>query len=124
MTDQTLLLRQVNPSWIQAGRVTSQAFKPTPKDDKRLSAYDGDQIQPDASWSHYTQVLGFSSVGVLAVIVEECRSLELPVEPDPAPFPEHVIINFDGCSGTVIEKRAKVLKRYADSRGWQYQAES
>jgi tRNA(Ile2) C34 agmatinyltransferase TiaS len=74
MTTQTLLLRQVNPSWVQAGRVTSQAFKPTQKDNKMLSVYDGDQIEPEASWRHYTEQLGHLSVGVLAVIVAECQS--------------------------------------------------
>lgn len=88
-----------------------------------LSVYDGDQIEPEASWRHYTEQLGHPSVGVLAVIVAECQSLELPVEPLPEDFPEHVIIRFDSCSGGVIEKKAKVLKRHAESRGWQYEAD-
>lgn len=64
MNPTTLLYRQVNPSWIQSGRVTSQAFKPTPKDERRLSVYDGDLITPADAWRHYTESLGFSSVGV------------------------------------------------------------
>lgn len=125
MTSDTLLLRQVSPSWVQAGRITSQVFKPTPKDEKRLSAYDGDQIAPEDSWCHYKETLGFQSVGVVSVTVGECEKHELPVEPDPKPFPEHVVIKFDGCdSNSQIEKKAKYLKKTAETRGWQYEAEA
>lgn len=44
MTPESLLLRQVNPRWIREGRVTSQVFRPTPKDEKKLSVYDGAKI--------------------------------------------------------------------------------
>jgi hypothetical protein len=37
LNDTTLLHRQINPSWVQQGRVTSQAFRPTPKDESKLS---------------------------------------------------------------------------------------
>jgi len=40
VNDSTLLHRQVNPAFVQSGRVTSQAFKPTPKDQGLLSVYD------------------------------------------------------------------------------------
>ncbi len=124
MTNSTLLLRQVNPSWIQAGRITSQVFKPTPKDENRLSVYDGDQITAEKSWRHYTGELGFSSVGVVAVTVGECQSQGLSAESDPRPFPAHVVINFDGCSGTQVEKKARHLKKAAEARDWQYRTEA
>jgi hypothetical protein len=63
MNAQTLLLRQIHPSFVQQGRVTSQAFRPTPKDESKLSMYDGDQITPEASWRHYTVTLRFESIG-------------------------------------------------------------
>ena len=123
MTTKTLLLRQVSPSWVQAGRITSQVFKPTPKDQKRLSVYDGDQVSAQDSWAHYTEELGHTSVGVMAVTVGECEAHGLPAEPDPKPFPEHVLIKFDDCSNPQIEKKAKHLKKFAETRGWQYQAD-
>ena len=123
MTTDTLLLRQVSPSWAQAGRITSQVFKPTPKDQKRLSVYDGDQVSAEDSWGHYTEELGHSSVGVMAVTVAECAVLDLPAEADPKSFPEHVLIKFDNCSNSQIVKKAKHLKKVAEARGWQYQAE-
>jgi hypothetical protein len=57
MQSDTLLLRQIHPGFIQNGRVTSQAFRPTPKDKKKLSVYDGDKIDPEAAYRHYTEEL-------------------------------------------------------------------
>lgn len=117
----TLLLRQIHPSFIQEGRPTSQAFRPTPKDEKKLSVYDGDQIAPEPSWAHYTQGLKQLSAGVMGVSVSECQALDLPALPDPEPFPEHVLIDFSDCSGSVIDKKCKKLKAKAVERGWLYQ---
>lgn len=123
MTPATLLLRQVNPSWIKNGRITSQVFKPTPKDEGCLSVYDGDQITAEASWRHYTIELEYRSVGVVAVTVCECKKHDLYVKHDPEPFPEHVVIKFTGYSKSQIEKKAKRLKEAAETRGWQYEAD-
>jgi hypothetical protein len=117
-----MLHRQVNPSWIQNGRVTSQAFKPTPKDEGLLSVYDGDQISAEGAWTHFTTVLKFQSVGSLALTVKECDDNELPVRPKPETFPEHVVVDFTAFDGNQVEKKAKKLKACADVRGWQYQA--
>lgn len=124
MNSGTLLHRQVNPSWVQQGRVTSQLFKPTPKDNRRLSVYDGDQVTALQAWLHYTTELGFASVGVLAVSVAECESLDLAAEPDPVPFPAHAVIRFDSCTPSQIEKKAKYLKAAGEARGWLHQAAS
>lgn len=122
MTANTLLLRQVNPHWIKNGRTTSQVFRPTPKDERMLSVYDGDKVSPEGSFRHYTEELRLLSAGVMAVAVAECRQEELPVISDPAPFPEHVIIDFSSCSNSEIKTKAKLLTKAAESRGWQYQA--
>ena len=57
MTPETQLLRQINPSFIKKGRITSQVFSPTPKDKKKLSVYDGDLITPEEAWAHFTEQL-------------------------------------------------------------------
>ena len=124
MNSGTLLHRQVNPSWMQQGRITSQVFKPTPKDHYRLSVYDGDQVTALQAWLHYTTELGFASIGVLAVTVAECEALDLAAEPDPEPFPAHAVIRFDACTPSQIEKKAKRLKAAGEARGWLHQAES
>lgn len=123
MTPATLLLRQINPSFIQAGRVTSQAFRPTPKDENRLSVYDGDQMQPPAAWRHFTTTPGCRSAGVMAITHAECTAEQLPISPDGVPFPAHVSIDFSAFGKSEIEKKAKVLTRQAQVRGWLYQAE-
>lgn len=123
MTKATLLLRQVHPAWIQAGRVTSQTFRPTPKDEHLLSVYDGDLIAPGRAWDHFTGVLGRNSVGVLAVSVQECHVQQLEVRPDPTPFPEHAVIDFSGFGKNEVERKAKHLKAHAEARGWLHQAE-
>ena len=122
MNERILLLRQIHPHWIQSKKVTSQAFKPTSKDNKQLSFYDGDQITAEASWQHYTETLECQSAGVMAVSVKECQSLTLPVKPDPSLYPQHVIVEFVDCSRSAIEIKAKQLKLYAEARGWQYEA--
>lgn len=121
VTPDTLLYRQIHPNFIQNGRPTTQAFRPTPKDENYLSVYDGDKIQPQASWEHYTCTLKYSSAGVMAVTCAECSGQSLPVIADGKPFPEHCSIDFSSLKRSEIEKAAKVLAASAVTRGWQYQ---
>ncbi|MFL1584651.1 hypothetical protein NKZ05_09145 [Stutzerimonas stutzeri] len=121
MDNDTLLLRQINPSFIQDGKITSQAFSPTPKDDKKLSCYDGDQISANDAHEHFVNTLGFRSVGVTAVTVSECADLGLPAEPDPEPFKEHVVIDFAGNGNGDIRRKAKILRSIAERRDWIFQ---
>lgn len=118
MQDSTHLLRQINPSFIQDGKITSQAFSPTPKDDKKLSCYDGDLIDPPMAYDHFSESLGLRSVGVVSVTVGECSSTGLTASPDPEPYPEHSIIDFDGNSPNDIRRKAKSLRSIAEQRGW------
>ena len=124
MNLETLLLRQINPSFIQNGRVTSQAFRPTPKDENNLSVYDGDQITPEDSWRHFTLNPLCSSAGVMAVSQRQCAEQGVPVVPDPdpsgVPFPEHAYLNFSDLSKREIEKKAKALSSKARERDWLY----
>ena len=121
MNPNTLLYRQIHPSWVQEGRATSQAFRPTPKDDNRLSVYDGDQITAEAAWKHYT--LKLPSVGVMAVTVAECEKRQLAVIPDPLPdFSEHALIDFTGLTANQTRRTAQQLTAAANARGWQFRA--
>ena len=49
------LFRQVHPSWIQAGKPTSQAFKPTPKDEGLLSVSRGAKTSAAAAFELHTR---------------------------------------------------------------------
>ena len=118
MNDDTLLYRQVHPSWIVDGVATSLTFLPSRRHQYLLSVYDGDKIDPEAAWHHYHSKLGLASAGVLGVSVAECNDLQLPARPDPAPFPEHAVINFTGLSNSKRERKADRLKAAANERGW------
>lgn len=122
MTGDTMLFRQIHPSFLHAGFPSSQAFRPTPKDKGKLSVYDGDQISAEASWAHYTTVLKYESVGTMAVTVNECLAVGREAVPDPVPFPEHAYIDFIGLSGKECESISKKLKEIAIRRGWCYRA--
>lgn len=122
VNSETLLLRQIHPRFVQHDRVTSQAFTPRATDRNRLSVYDGDQIQPAAAWRHYTAEQSLLSAGVMAVSVAECTALDLPVRPDPQPFPEHAVIDFGVLGRNAINRAAKRLREAASRRGWRYRA--
>jgi len=120
MTGSTLLLRQIHPAFIKLGRPTSAAFRPTPKDEHKLSVYDGDMITAAASFMHYRE-RKLASVGVLAVTVGECAAQNLPSQSSPDVFPEHAEIDFTGLSGGQCEKKGKKLRDVAEGRGWLHQ---
>lgn len=122
MTEETLLYRQVHPSFLDGERPTSQVFTPTSKDQKRLSVYDGDKVSAAEAWEHYTKVLGHKSVGILAVQVRECSNLGLRTEEDPLPnFPAHAVVIFpEAWSIGKVKTVAKSLTSLALERGWQY----
>jgi hypothetical protein len=123
MNNRTLLLRQVHPNFFLDGEVSSQAFVPFPKDDRKLSTYDGDQITPEASHQHYTVTLRLESVGVWAVNGEEVASIGLTYEPDPvAENAAHAIIDFDVLPDKECRKLAKRLRKFAVDRGSLYLA--
>jgi len=122
MTPDTLLLRQIHPNFVQEGRVTSQAFRPTPKDEHRLSVDNGDRMQAKAAWARFTSDPACSSVGVMAVSQAECAAQNLPVIEDGSPYQEHCSIDFSTFEKKEVERKAKVLSRQAQGRGWLFVA--
>ncbi|MDR3619553.1 MAG: hypothetical protein P4L85_09400 [Paludisphaera borealis] len=123
MTETTLLLRQINPSFVQQGRVTSQAFRPAPKDQQKLSVYDGDMITAALAWAHFTST-GLQSVGVLGVTVQECLNEDLVVRSSPEHFAEHAEIDFLDFTPNQCEKKGKRLRSPAEGRGWLHRTEA
>ena len=120
MNAETMLFRQINPSFIQNGRVSSAALRPTPKDEKQLSVYDGDRITPKESYEHFTETLHCHSIGVLAVTVNECEGNSLSVLEDYTTFPSHALIDFTTKSNSETRKIAEHLRDSALTRGWVY----
>lgn len=124
MNDDNLLYRQIHPSWITEGEVGSLAFRPSKKDEGKLSVHDGEQVEAIDSWSHYTRVENFESVGVMAVTVGECKSLGLSVNPAPKLLtPFHCEIDFTEFSGNQRKIKSQQLADFAKKRGWQYRSE-
>jgi hypothetical protein len=123
MTPDTLLLRQIHPSFIQDGRVTSQAFRPTPKDEFLLSVDDGDRVTAEASWQRFMVNPACKSVGVQALSLAECAAQELTVIEDGNPHPEHCSVDFTAFDRKAIEKKSKLLRAQAETRGWLFREE-
>jgi hypothetical protein len=116
MNPETLLLRQIHPSFMPNQQLSSQAFFVFPKDENLLSVYDGDQISAAASFEHYTGVLGFESVAVYGVSVAEVTQLELQARPDPLEnFVQHAVIEFSA-DQKQARKLAKKLRDFAAAR--------
>jgi len=124
----TLLLRQVNPSWMVDGTISqqvfsSQTFKPTQKDMGLLSMYNGSVFEPFDAYSHYTSQ-NLLSVGVVAVTPSECETIVVPVIDDNEPFEGHCSLDYRALTGNGIKKAAATLKAFAYQRGWLYKNES
>ena len=114
--------RQVHPSWVQAGRITSQTFIPMAKDDGRVSVYDGLQIEPEASFNHYTLIQGLTAMGTVSVSTAEIDALGLPWVVDGENYPEHASIDFRHLENAkAIKGKAQALAERARQRGWAYQ---
>lgn len=118
MTPDTVLLRQAHPNFMEGDLPTSQVFYPFPKDENKLSVYDGDQTSAEESHHHYTTVLGNSSHSVWGIAHGEAESADTTPRPDPLEnFPEHALIDFGEMNEKQCRKVAKKLKTLAMTRG-------
>jgi hypothetical protein len=118
MKPDSILFRQVHPNFFPNGKLSSQAFVPFPKDEGKLSVYDGDLVSAAESFVHYTEQLQFESVGVWGVANAEVGVTGLTSTPDPLPdSPAHALVDFGNASDKECRKLAKKLKAFANSRG-------
>lgn len=119
----TFLFRQIPLKYIKRGRPSSLAFTPMPKDDRRLSCYDGSMITAEQSYYHFLK-MGYMSSGVLGVTVDDCIELSLFAESDPRPFPEHAVIVFpQELTNSRVKTLGQLLRDKAVKYGWQYKPE-
>ena len=129
--ERELLYRQIHPGFIHDGRVSSQAFSPTPKDENQLSVDRSSLTTARESFEFFISREGCQSAGVYGVTVGECRNCDLSVRADPLePSPSsagnaaHALIDFSALpSNSQREKRAKKLARHARDRSWQFRPE-
>lgn len=120
---QERLYRHVHPSWVKDAQPTSQAFKPTPKDDNKLSTARGTLTTAEDAFLHHTGPLGLAAVGTWAVTVAEVEAGPIPLaaygDPltEPIADPAHAYIEFPSEPRKTIETKAKLLQAAARGRG-------
>jgi hypothetical protein len=125
-----LVYRQVHPSHAPDGTPSSQAFNPTPKDEGQLSVDDAGFVTAEGSWNHFTNGLGFKSIGTWALSVEEIETAEglklikSPVVDADNPEknnPAHCLLDFNDLESKGERKRrAQKLAIKASARGCQF----
>lgn len=120
-----VLYRQVHPLWIADGEPSSQAFKPTKKDEGMLSIAVGSKTTAEKAFLHHTQGLKLASAGTWAVTVGEVAAVELSSFDQPRESsPAHGFIDFRALARRAMESKAKLLVAKARERGCMYQPSS
>ncbi len=115
------LFRQIHPHFYQDGRVISVAFKPTPKDERHLSMYNGRKFDAESAYKHFVQNTKCDSIGVLHTTRDICAECKLDVIDDNEPFDGHSSIVFGTeLTNGQIERIAKKLTKLAWECGWDY----
>ena len=118
-----LLHRQVHPSFVQAGRVSSAAFTPTRKDAGKLSVDRGSLTTAREAFERYRRE-DRRSAGVWSISRRECEVQRLDVIPEPVegemPNPAHAFVDFHDLTGGETRRRGQLLARAANERGIQH----
>lgn len=125
-----LFYRQVNPNHWDGKQPNSVAFLPMPKDKDQLSVDDAQLVTAEDAWKHFTQSLGFQSIGTWAVSSGEITAAgDLTLKRDPVTDePEiskhnsaHCVIDFAKLDTKGKKKRcAQQLALQASARGCQF----
>lgn len=119
-----LIWRNVHPTWIDKGKITSQVFRPTPKDSGQLSGAREEMVTAETHYHEFTTELGLDSSGVWAISVREASGAgvrcvydaESISKPDPCPT-GHTYIDYRGHSGNKIKRIGSALRDSAEERG-------
>lgn len=118
------LWRNCNPAWFLDGdRLSSQVFRPTPKDAGKLSIARSARVSAADHQAEFTAG-GLGSVGVWAVTVAEVDAQGLRAVHDehgphaPVPCPRgHGFLDFRGLGGGAVRRVAAGLRDRAAARG-------
>lgn len=120
-----LLYRQVHPRLFKNGTPTSVNFRPTERDEGKLSVDRSSVVSAEQAHQRFL-ARGLDSIGTWAFSVEEVESTGRnawadPIEPDPAVGepgnPAHAFVDFDELDRKQSEAVARLLKRAALDRG-------
>lgn len=125
MTDETLLLRQINPKLAHNGVPSRLNFASFGGNSKELSVDDGDMVTAQKSFEHATEVEKLSSIGVMAVSYIECSGVGLPAKNSETETNKaHAHIDFNGLSHGQVRAKSSVILGHALARDWQYQPDA
>lgn len=125
LTDQEeVLFRQINPSWLEEdGHPSSQPFRPTPKDNNKLSVDRSALTDAASSFALFT-ASGLPSVAVYGVSVGEFKAETISCIPDPlqktdaqAENPAHAYADYSSHGTNKQKNISQRLKRKALERG-------
>jgi hypothetical protein len=116
------LWRQVHPDWMQAGRPTSQAFKPTPKDQGLMSVSQSSLVSAEDAFQFHISTLDLESAGVWAITVSDASSVGYAVfddsqNPVPNTPPGHALVDTSHESRSRQKSLARALASAANDRG-------
>lgn len=117
--DDVLLLRIVNPKWVQEDFITSLVF--TPSRGRPISVFDGSMISSQEALERFVND-GYAAYGVVGLTVGEVRSLGLDVIEDRVPYPEHISLSYPDCSRNEVKRISRALRDLAQRRGWLYKS--
>lgn len=122
-----LLYRQIHPNWMNSGRPTSLAFKPSLKDNNHLSTDRSYKTTAAEAYHRYLR-LNLKSQGTWGVTVGEFKEVEIDCFYDPImdcegteDNPAHSYADFSSLEGNNKKKSVgKILRRKAANRGCLY----
>lgn len=122
-----LLWRNAHPDWIENGKLTSQAFRPTPKDQNKLSSARASKVSVENNFKEFTGDFGLASIGVWAVSVGEAGAEDIqaiydehsPSTPTPC-LTGHTSLDFAEISNNRAKRIGSRLRDQAEKRGVQY----
>jgi hypothetical protein len=122
-----LLWRQIHPTQVDDGKLSSSAFVPNQNDEGQLSTCRGSKVSAEGAFENYTQVRKRLSAGVFALSVGEVVAVDLrAIDDSEAPSeeelpPGHTYVDFRQVPSTnKCKKIGARLRDKAESRGWQF----
>lgn len=122
-----LLWRNAHPDWFVNGKLSSQAFRPTPKDQKKLSSARESKVSVEENFREFTEDFNLASVGVWAVSVGEAEDQTIQAVYDenssstPTPcLTGHASLDFTAVSNNQVKRIGGKLRDRAENRGLQH----
>lgn len=119
-----LLFRHIHPAFIVAGEPSSAAFRPTPKDNCKLSVDRSAISTAKDSFNLHVSEKKLQAAGTYGLLVSEFSSVQISCFPDPLSEsdgqpsnPAHAYGDFSHLNSGKQKVAAKKLKRQAIERG-------